>query len=315
MAGCSYHASKEAVGACHTCGKLICVACKKEIEGISYCPVCLDKLYIAKIAPSSSSASLATKPQSTNPVNFLWWLLPVFLSWAGGLTAWLVNKDKDESTARYMLFGGLGMTVIQGLIIGIIVLTLVIPAAAKTGGQTSSSAGNIPSNSSSQTTATSSAGNFPSNSSSQTTTTAGDLSGNGSLQSTSNNTSSSTSSQSTSKNTVSTSTTKAKPDDFTAKESDINAVIGKICESMRAKDIEGTMQYFADDIRDRYKQSFAKSPDKLPQIADAMEKAKINFLSNKSDQGRIAEYIISSGGKDFSMYFAEIDGKWMLTDF
>jgi hypothetical protein len=314
VTSCSYHASKDAVGSCVICGKLICRACQSEIDGKSYCPPCVEKLFTTSEAKAQATPELAAAKPEGQAVNPGWWLLPVFLSLVGGLTAWLVNKDKDESTARYMLFGGLGMTIIQGLIIGIIVSTLVIPAAVKTGGQTSSSAGNIPSNSSSQTT-TSSAGNFPSNSSSQTTTTAGNLSGNGSLQSTSNNTSSPTSSQSTSKNTVRTSTTKAKPDDFTAKESDINGVIGKICESMRAKDIEGTMQYFADDIRDRYKQAFAKSPDKLPQIADAMEKAKINFLSNKSDQGRIAEYIISSGGKDFSMYFAEIDGKWMLTDF
>jgi len=158
MSSCSRHASKEAVGACINCGKLVCVACHKEIDGKSYCPVCLEKLFAAtevKTEPTSVSGPAVARPAPlpaekdksgaeselektrivqpgvTQSVSDLWWLLPVFLAWVGGLAAWLVIKDKAPQKALNMLFSGIGMSVIQGVLAVILVFALCVPAAIK----------------------------------------------------------------------------------------------------------------------------------------------------------------------------------------
>ena len=38
-----------------------------------------------------------------------WWLLPIFLTWLGGLIAWLVWKDKNPEKAKKMLIVGIVM--------------------------------------------------------------------------------------------------------------------------------------------------------------------------------------------------------------
>ena len=190
MSSCSRHASKEAVGACINCGKLVCAACHKEIDGKSYCPACVEKLFapaekkpektriptpvVAEPTPTSVEKDkieaapvvqlvkvvepvvLPEKPVSepekirtvqqcvTQSVSNLWWLLPVFLAWVGGLAAWLVVKDKAPKKARYMLLGGLGITVLQGVLAVILVFALCVPMATKPGQ-------NLPVSSSTQT--------------------------------------------------------------------------------------------------------------------------------------------------------------------
>ncbi|MCX5997466.1 MAG: hypothetical protein NTV42_07690 [Chloroflexi bacterium] len=174
MSSCSRHASKEAVGTCINCGKLVCEACRKDIDGKSYCPVCLEKFFTAaqvKSDQASSTVPSATElaplpvekdkieaapvvqaekavepatlpgkprpapekkgivqPGASQPVSNLWWLLPVFLAWVGGLAAWLATRDKEAKKARNMLFTGLGMTVIQGVIVFVLIFTLLGPA-------------------------------------------------------------------------------------------------------------------------------------------------------------------------------------------
>ena len=40
MTNCAYHPERDAVGACVSCGKLICEECKKTIGGKIYCESC-----------------------------------------------------------------------------------------------------------------------------------------------------------------------------------------------------------------------------------------------------------------------------------
>lgn len=165
MSGCSRHPSKEAIAACHNCGNFVCVACHKEIDGKSYCPVCVEKLFestviksdqtpapvppaakpaplpaekdkigvapVAKAAkavePTAAEKIRVTDTVSTGQerISWLWWIPPVVLGWIGGLISWLPNKESAPKTARNMLFGGIGMSVLQGIISLILIISLV----------------------------------------------------------------------------------------------------------------------------------------------------------------------------------------------
>ena len=50
-------------------------------------------------------------------VSGLWYLLPVFLLWVGGLVAWFVNKDIDSQRARKILVFGFVWTPIAIFIV------------------------------------------------------------------------------------------------------------------------------------------------------------------------------------------------------
>ena len=133
MTSCSYHASKDAAGSCVTCGKLICIACQSEIDGKSYCPPCVEKLFTASEAKAQATLELAAAKPEGRAVNPAWWLLPVFLSLVGGLAAWLANKEHNAGMARYMLFTGIGIAAVQGLVGLIIVVVLMAAPPAGTG--------------------------------------------------------------------------------------------------------------------------------------------------------------------------------------
>ena len=81
---------------------------------------------------SELEKTMIVQPGVTQPVSNLWWLLPVFLAWVGGLAAWLVVKDKAPKKARNMLYTGLGMTVIQGIIVFGLIFALVLSPVVKT---------------------------------------------------------------------------------------------------------------------------------------------------------------------------------------
>ena len=57
----------------------------------------------------------------TKETSWAWWLLPVFLTWAGGLIAWLVLKDDNPRKAKQILIFGICWTVAQ-LILSIVFL-------------------------------------------------------------------------------------------------------------------------------------------------------------------------------------------------
>ncbi len=79
-------------------------------------------LAFAALEPSSSevgiggsaisTAPTAIPPAAARTVSGLWWLLPIFMGWLGGVIAWLVNKDVDPRKARAMLFTGIAISAV-----------------------------------------------------------------------------------------------------------------------------------------------------------------------------------------------------------
>lgn len=70
---CAFHPDREPVGACVSCGKLICVECKALLGGKLYCSPCADKIFVqgktestppGKLEPAStrSQPKVETKP-------------------------------------------------------------------------------------------------------------------------------------------------------------------------------------------------------------------------------------------------------------
>ena len=122
---CAYHSGKEAAAACVNCGKLICIECKTELGGKNYCPPCANEIFVTRKPAEAVEmpAAAATKPSEavetpagaakTPPgarkmpagatkrpaevakevavteerISGAWWLMPVFLTWVGGLVA------------------------------------------------------------------------------------------------------------------------------------------------------------------------------------------------------------------------------------
>jgi len=164
MASCTRHPSKESVGVCTNCGKLVCAACYKEKGGKSYCTVCFEKLFpvvkpeetavpvaapqktppvVKEAATGATAKAVAPAPVVKEPVastvsataeqtgvNPLWWLAVVFLGWIGGLIAWLLNKEKQPATSKYMLYGGIGWSALQAVVALIVLVSTVIAPAA-----------------------------------------------------------------------------------------------------------------------------------------------------------------------------------------
>ncbi len=89
-----------------------------------------------KTAATTAVAAVAAKStevHTAGKVGWAWWVPPVILGWIGGLISWLPNKDIEPKTALNMLFAGIGVSVLQGAVALIIVLSLVIPAAVRQG--------------------------------------------------------------------------------------------------------------------------------------------------------------------------------------
>jgi hypothetical protein len=126
MADCSNHPGKDAVGACVSCGKMVCIACRTELQEKVYCPACANKLFVAK-----SDVPVAVGIVTTvKTVSGAWWLLVILpllfggWNWIGGIIAWVVNKDKDPKKARSMLIWGIVLSVIY-IFIAIFVILVV----------------------------------------------------------------------------------------------------------------------------------------------------------------------------------------------
>lgn len=52
---CAVHTEVEAAGFCRNCGKSMCVACKREVQGALYCEECLARLVAKPPAPAESA--------------------------------------------------------------------------------------------------------------------------------------------------------------------------------------------------------------------------------------------------------------------
>lgn len=80
------------------------------------------------MAKTSEKQAIVTATKEENKINPLWWLAPVCLAVVGGLVAWLVNKQKDATGARQMLFAGIGMSALQVVLAVILVITVWLPS-------------------------------------------------------------------------------------------------------------------------------------------------------------------------------------------
>ena len=113
MADCFYHPGRDAVGACVSCGKMVCTECRTVLGGKIYCQPCADEIFAPKKPTEAKPAEVAKPaPVVYSRIGGAWWLLPIFLVWVGGLITWAVNKDRDPAGARYMLWWGIGFTFI-----------------------------------------------------------------------------------------------------------------------------------------------------------------------------------------------------------
>jgi len=66
-------------------------------------------------------------------ISGAWWLMPVFLTWVGGLVAWVVNRDKAPKRAKSMLIWGIVLTFVYAIIwfLGIWIVALVLGGASR----------------------------------------------------------------------------------------------------------------------------------------------------------------------------------------
>ncbi len=51
---CGYHPDREPVGACVSCGRLICMECKALLGGKMYCTPCADKIFVQNKGEATS---------------------------------------------------------------------------------------------------------------------------------------------------------------------------------------------------------------------------------------------------------------------
>jgi len=57
MSNCAYHPDREAVGACVSCGKLVCEGCKTVLGGKIYCNPCADRIFTTRTEAGVSQAA------------------------------------------------------------------------------------------------------------------------------------------------------------------------------------------------------------------------------------------------------------------
>lgn len=89
---------------CENCGKALhsCPACGAGIaRNAVFCPECG--------APISRDQREANATQRS---SWAWWLLPLLLSWIGGVIAWALLRYRDRAKARNLLWFGISLTII-----------------------------------------------------------------------------------------------------------------------------------------------------------------------------------------------------------
>lgn len=67
-------------------------------------------------------------PPPNERISRWWWLLPIFLSWVGGLIDYLIFKDKNPRTAKKMLIVGIVMVAVTyAIVFGFFFLLFLFP--------------------------------------------------------------------------------------------------------------------------------------------------------------------------------------------
>ena len=81
-----------------------------------YCERCGARVVSAWTEPAREPvrSSVASPARST---SWGWWLLPLVLTWVGGLIAWVVVRDDDRKKANRLLWLGVWMTALWIVIV------------------------------------------------------------------------------------------------------------------------------------------------------------------------------------------------------
>ena len=77
--------------------------------------------YVGRMGGNSNPQPRYNNFQSNGPYggkpSAAWWLLPIFLSWLGGIIAWLGVKDRDPRMAKNCLILGIILTVVPSALV------------------------------------------------------------------------------------------------------------------------------------------------------------------------------------------------------
>ena len=103
-----------------------CTSCGSELRpGASFCGKCGTTIEQGNSNPQPAynnyqgNRRLSPHVHSGGKPSAAWWLLPIFLSWLGGIIAWLGVKDRDPRMAKNCLILGIILTVVP-IAIGIL---------------------------------------------------------------------------------------------------------------------------------------------------------------------------------------------------
>lgn len=102
----------------------------ESIDNGKFCGNCGAKINSkAIICPNCGVQQLGLKEN----VSSLWYLVPLFFGFIGGIVAWAVNKDRDPKKARNMLIFGIIWTVLLGVLMVLLGLLLAALASFSNG--------------------------------------------------------------------------------------------------------------------------------------------------------------------------------------
>ncbi|VVB68683.1 zinc-ribbon domain protein [uncultured archaeon] len=94
----------------------------EEKGGTKYCSNCGAEIDAkAVVCPKCGVAQ--HKPDEK--VSSLWYLVPLFFGFIGGIVAWAVNKDRNAPKARNMLIFGIIWTIIVVILFGVSFLAIL----------------------------------------------------------------------------------------------------------------------------------------------------------------------------------------------
>ena len=93
-----------------------------EENGVKFCSNCGAEISAkAMICPKCGVAQY--KPDEN--VSSLWYLVPLFFGFIGGIVAWAVNKDRNGTKARNMLVFGIIWSVLIAIFFGATFLAII----------------------------------------------------------------------------------------------------------------------------------------------------------------------------------------------
>lgn len=106
------------------------------------------------------------------------------------------------------------------------------------------------------------------------------------------------------------------PKDIKAEEAKINKLLDQLCTALTAKDIEGSLTYFHEGEKEKYRKVLSAYVDRLPEMAADLKKAKISSLSfETASHNRTAEYLVPAGSHSVPIRFIYVDGQWLIKVF